>query len=145
MSAENFTEERRQKEHQDREIAPISFPPFHQWQVRRRTGHAPRNHLKGTLHQEPHIKSEDLFMEKRLFPEKCLSWENFSPISCEKTLYPGPHLAPPLALNVDQRSRELRLLVKYVGEVNKITMGDGRRGKERAQKDPLLPTPMLRS
>jgi len=46
------------------------------------------------MHQEPRVKSEDLFMEKYPFPEKIpISLENFSPISCEKTLYPGPHLA----------------------------------------------------
>jgi len=60
------------KEHQDREIALINLPPFYQWRVRECTGHAPRAHLKGTLHQEPHIKSEDLFMEEHPFLENCL-------------------------------------------------------------------------
>jgi len=32
---------REQKEYQDREIAPISLPPFYQWRVRERTGYAP--------------------------------------------------------------------------------------------------------
>jgi len=59
-------------ESQDREIAPISLPPFYQCRVRGRTGHAPRIHLKGMLHQELRIKSEDLFLEKHPFPGKCL-------------------------------------------------------------------------
>jgi len=42
--------------------------------VRECTGHAPRAHLKGMLHQESRIKSEDLFMEKYPFPEKYLSF-----------------------------------------------------------------------
>jgi len=63
---------RGQRKHQDREIASISLPLFYQWRVRGRTGHAPRAHLKGTLHQEPRVKSEDLFMEKYPFREKCL-------------------------------------------------------------------------
>jgi len=37
---------------------------IYQWRIRRRTRHAPKPHLKGTLHKEPHVKSEDLFMEK---------------------------------------------------------------------------------
>jgi len=49
-------------------------------------------HLKGTLHQEPRTKSEDLFMEKYLFRKNAIFSENFSPISCENFV-PGPHLA----------------------------------------------------
>jgi len=45
-----------QKEHQDREIAPISLPSFYQWRVRGRTRHAPRAHLKGTLHSRAPCK-----------------------------------------------------------------------------------------
>jgi len=41
VSTENFPEGRGQKEHQDREIAPISFLPFYQWWVKGHTGHAP--------------------------------------------------------------------------------------------------------
>jgi len=58
----------------EREIAPISLPPFYKWWAREHTGHAPRAHLKETLHQELHVKSEDLFMEKGPFPEKYLSF-----------------------------------------------------------------------
>jgi len=83
-----FSGEREQKEHHDRETAPISLPPFYQWRVRGRTGHAPWAYLKGTLHQEPRVKSEDLFMDKYPFSKKLpIFSENFSPISCEKTLY----------------------------------------------------------
>jgi len=35
-------------------------------------GTLPRPHLMGTLHQEIRVKSDDLFMEKYPFPEKCL-------------------------------------------------------------------------
>jgi len=64
-----------QKKYQNREIAPISLPQFHQWQVRERTGLAPKA-LKGTLHQEPRLKSEDLFSEiLNPFLEKCLSFQ----------------------------------------------------------------------
>jgi len=74
VSAEKFTGGRGAKRHQDREIAPISLPPFYEWRVRGRTGHAFRAHFKETLHQEPCVKSEDLFMEKYPFPKKCLTF-----------------------------------------------------------------------
>jgi len=50
-----FEGEMWQKKHQDREIAPISLTSFYQWQVRGRTGYAPRAYFKGTLYQEPRI------------------------------------------------------------------------------------------
>jgi len=34
------------------------------------TGHTPSAQLKGTMHQEPSVKSEDSFFEKQLFSEK---------------------------------------------------------------------------
>jgi len=71
LSAEKFSGEREQKEHQDREIAPIILSSFYQWRVKGRTGHTPRAHLKGTL---PRVKSEDLFMEKYPFLEKYSSF-----------------------------------------------------------------------
>jgi len=53
-------------------IAPINFLFFYQWLVRKRTGHAPRGQLKKILSQEPCVKkSEDLFLEKYPFLEKC--------------------------------------------------------------------------
>jgi len=57
VSAEKISGVKGQKKHQDRKIAPISLPPLYQCQLRGRTGHAP---------------SEDLFMEKYPFLEKCL-------------------------------------------------------------------------
>jgi len=51
--------------------------PYQFW-VRGRTGHAPRAHLKRTLHHEPRVKSEELFIEKYRFPEKYLSFEKIS-------------------------------------------------------------------
>jgi len=77
VSAEKFSGGRGQKEQQDREIAPISLPPFYHWRVRGLTGHAHRAYFKGTLHQEPRIKSEDLFMEKYPFPENSYLFKRF--------------------------------------------------------------------
>jgi len=91
--AEKFSVGRGQKEHKDREIAPISLPLFHQCRVRGCTGHAPRAHLKEMLHQEPCIKSEDLLMEKYPFPENVYFIRKFQPNFLQKTLYPSPHLA----------------------------------------------------
>jgi len=55
-SAEKFPGGDRQKD-LDREIAPISLPPFHQWRVIGCTGQASRaHHLKGTMHLELHVK-----------------------------------------------------------------------------------------
>jgi len=56
-------------------IAPISIPPFYQWRDRGCNKHAPRlgdalGILKRTLHQEPHLKSEDLFFGKILISGK---------------------------------------------------------------------------
>jgi len=75
-------------ENHNREIVPISLPPFYQWQVRERIGHASKVHLKEMLHQEPREKVKTFLGE---IP------------------YPGPHwvLITPL-LNVNQRSKELR-------------------------------------
>jgi len=79
VSAEKF---KGVKEAPNREIAPICLPPsllfinggFYQWRFINGAGHAPGVHLKGTLHQKPHVKSEDFFMEKYPFPEKSLSF-----------------------------------------------------------------------
>jgi len=78
VSAETFSGRREQKEHQGREIAPISLPPFYQLRVKGRTGYAPRAYLKGMLHQETRVKSKDLFTEKYKFSEKCLSFQKIS-------------------------------------------------------------------
>jgi len=43
-----------------------------------RTGHAPRAHLNGTLHQEPRVKSEDRFWKNIHFLEKCLPFQKSS-------------------------------------------------------------------
>jgi len=83
---------REQKKHQDREIVPISLPPFYQWRVRGRTGYAPRAHLKGTLHQDPRVKMKTFSSRNTHFRKKYQSLENFSLFSCEKTLHPGLHL-----------------------------------------------------
>jgi len=48
-----FWEERGQKVKRNtktEKLAPISLLPFYQWRVRGRTGHAPRTHLKRTVH-----------------------------------------------------------------------------------------------
>jgi len=50
------------------------FTGPYQCRVRERTGHAPRAHLKRTLHQELRLKSEDVFMEKYPFLEKYSSF-----------------------------------------------------------------------
>jgi len=93
VSAENFSGGGRwQKEQQDRVIAPISLPLFYQWRVRWCTGHAPRAHFKGTLHQESHVISEYLLWRNTHFRKNTYLFEKFIPMSCEKTLYPGPHL-----------------------------------------------------
>jgi len=46
--------------------------------VRGRTGHAPTVHLKGTLHQEPYVKSKDYFLEKHPFSENAF-FKKFMP------------------------------------------------------------------
>jgi len=59
VSAERFSGGEVMKR-QDREIAPISLPPFYQWRGQEGhwampSGHALSAHLKGTLHQEPRV------------------------------------------------------------------------------------------
>jgi len=47
-----------------RKIELIILPPFYQWRpwrVRGHTGHAPRAHLKETMHQELHVKMKMFF------------------------------------------------------------------------------------
>jgi len=68
-----------QRKHQDREIAPITFPPFYQWRDRRRTCHAPRVHLKEMLHQEPHVKSEDFLWRNTHFWKNVHLFRKFQP------------------------------------------------------------------
>jgi len=66
------------------------------------TGHALWAHIKGILHQEPHVKSEDLLWRNSQFQKNAYLFRNYSPILCKKTLYPGPHLALiTLPLNVN--------------------------------------------
>jgi len=60
-------------------------PLLYQWRIRGRTGHKLRAHQKGTLHQEPHIKSEDLFLEKLPFSENAYApFEKISGIFVQK-------------------------------------------------------------
>jgi len=80
MSVENFSGGGGQKEHQDREIAPISLTSFCQWQVRGRTGQWACTQGIPQRNAAPRAprKSEDLFMEKYHFPENCLSFYKIS-------------------------------------------------------------------
>jgi len=79
VSAEKHLEGREQRKHQDQEIASISRTPFYQRWVRGSTGYAPRDHHKGTLCQEPCVKSEDLFMEKYHFRKTAYLFGKFKP------------------------------------------------------------------
>jgi len=48
-----------------KEILQVSLLlEFYQWLVRERTGFAHRANLKGMLHKESHVKSDDLFFEE---------------------------------------------------------------------------------
>jgi len=101
-------------DNQDRKIIPISLPPFYQWRVGWDTELAPSNHFKITLHQEPCIKSEDLFFgETFIFGKMTTFSKNVRSFSCEKTLYSGlQHLALiiPASYDINQLSKELRWL-----------------------------------
>jgi len=61
--------------------------------VKRQTGYAPSAHLKGTLHQKPHVKSEDLFFGETSSFGKCLPLKKLQAIFVRKTWYPVTHLA----------------------------------------------------
>jgi len=68
----------------------------------------------GTLHQEPHIKSEDLYFgETSIFGKMPTVLENFSPFSCENFIPKSPlglnH--PCLLTSTSAASKELRCLV----------------------------------
>jgi len=113
-SAEKFS--RGRDKHQDREIAPISLPPFYQWRVRGRTGHAPKAHLKGTLHQEHRVKVKIFLWRNPISGKIPIFLEDFSPISCEK-IWLRSSLGlnhPCIYLNVDRRSKELRMVSEKV-------------------------------
>jgi len=51
-------------ENQDRKTAPLSSLYFISGGLREREYDRPRAHLKETLHQDPYVKSENLFLEK---------------------------------------------------------------------------------
>jgi len=74
-----------------------------------RTGHAPRD-LKGRLHQEFRLKSEEHFRKKHSFSEKCLLFRKFRLFLYEINFV----LRFPLFLNhpINQHSKELRWLVR---------------------------------
>jgi len=49
----------------------ISLLLLYQGRIRGRNRQTPRVYLKGTLHQELCVKTENLFLEKRPFSGKC--------------------------------------------------------------------------
>jgi len=89
--------------------------------VRGSTEHAPRAHLKGTMHQDPRGKSNNLFMEKYTFPEKCLTFYKISAQFLAKNFVPirSPiglnHKSPQLAL-ISRQSVHQRSTMVGVGE-----------------------------
>jgi len=92
-SAENFSGGREAMENPRPRNSTNKPPSTLSWWIRRCIGHAPRAHLKRTLHQEPSIKTEDLFFEEiSIFEKMPIILENFWQFSCEKTLYSGPNL-----------------------------------------------------
>jgi len=100
-SAEKFPGKEGEWKNQDREITPISLSLFYQWRARERNGHMLRAHVKKTLHQEPRVKSKDLFRRKIHFRENAHYnfLENLKLFMFEKK-------------NCNQRSNELRWLVR---------------------------------
>jgi len=91
----------------------ISFSLLCQWQVKRRNGHTLRAYLKETLHQEPIKKWRPFFGEMPIYGKKCLPFQTISGHFCAKNLLLGFSLVlNHLLLNVNQRSEELRWLVR---------------------------------
>jgi len=73
-----------QWKNKDREIAPISTHLLYQWRVRGRTGHTPRIQLKGTLHQEPSVKNEEIFWRNTPFLENAYLFRKYQNIIVQK-------------------------------------------------------------
>jgi len=119
VSAKFFSGGRGQWKHRDREMAPISLPPFYQWRVRGRTGHAPRAHLKATVHQEPHVKSEDFFTKNNHFQKNAYLLRKIQPDFVRKALHPGLHLA--LITPVPER-RSAQQRTTMIGEISWIVL-----------------------
>jgi len=85
-------------------------PLLYQWRVRRRTGHTHRDHLKETLHQEPHVKMKTFFGDiLTIFWKMPTFLEHFRPFSCTQT---PTCPQSPLPLKVNHHSKVLRWLVK---------------------------------
>jgi len=71
-------------------------------------------HLKGMLHQEPHVKTEDHFFEKHPYPGKCLPIKKISGHFCVKNFIPMSALGlnHPCLSTLTSGVKELRWLVR---------------------------------
>jgi len=77
-----------QWKNQDREMAPVSLPLLDQWRIKGETRHT----LKGTLHQELRVKSEDLFLENTHFRKNAYLFRKFQAIFVRKNLVLASYL-----------------------------------------------------
>jgi len=73
-------------ENQDQEIAPIYFISGGLGGALG-NGNTPTDHLKGTLHQEYRVKSEDLFWRSTYFLKNAYLFRKFQAIFVRKSLY----------------------------------------------------------